>query len=193
LYTQANGVWWYYCICCTNNANAGYCNAPSSVNLGANPQIPCPDGRCIGSCSGKPSDLQRIYHWDSPHTECRFHLDPTAKPNPTARLYADAYINGILRQTSADLDSQISHGGPSMTVTKAGYVSYNDGSRTRTIGLYDVVYSGGKCDLHVGMEVTDNPAGATAPDEWGLPFAMVFKHYHHVYKYNHKYHVATTM
>jgi hypothetical protein len=185
-------MYYYYCKCCDGTTTKSYVNASTGYNYGPTPNIPCGDTRCIGTCA-KLSPLSVIYQRSSPFKECPFHLDPTAN-DLNGNLHAAAFKFGIKAQKSAVLDAEIRRNKTALTtVSAAAFVRYDDNGTVRYVALYDITNSTAghpACDLHMGSEVSDQPTGATQPDEWGIPFKLGFPYHHHVYQSNHRYHVV---
>src|SRR5262249_26064640 len=170
LYAQANGIYYYYCTCYSNNVITGnYVIAPSSYRY---PSLPVSPPNCIGDCSA--SKDHRYAH--PVHDECGFHLDPDATiPGGTTKHDA-AFINGVIPQSAANLDKDINTNTPAATtVTVIGNVRYDDPttmpSTTRHVRLYELQNKNfGKCSpFHIGFEISDPPAvGTPEPDDVGL-------------------------
>ena len=194
LYQQVGLYYYYHSMCCLTGASV---NA-ASLRFYTNLPLTCPNVDCIGSCAERFDPVARPHVHTPLASEPEFFLDPKAiwldvdpkKPHiKIPRLHADAYINGIVPQTSDALVKGIKPN-PDMKTTITGplYVKYTI-DKPHYVALFTATRPGA-CGLNFGHEVSDTPNAVEPDGGWLIP-KPEFPHYHQVKHNKVLYHVAS--
>jgi hypothetical protein len=159
LYSVSNGVYYYYCKCCTLPND--YPIVGTGIPITAPLPIPCsdPTDDCFNLTAG-PADHAAA----SATAGCLFAYYATSRR--TGVRVATPYINGIDPKDAQALHDELVSGGANagLHVNALAYAKYVDATGvTRTVALYDLSRENAACALYIGQEVTGAPVGKLTP------------------------------
>jgi hypothetical protein len=189
LYAVANGIYYYYCQCCTVPGQHPIVPTPTQIES----QLPIlctdPSDDCFIIDPGIPTPDRG----DS--GDCLFGYN--ARNSVTGAPVATSYINGIDPKDAQALHDELVSGAANagLDVNGLGYAKYVDSSGVaHTVALYDLSRQNAPCPVYVGQDVTGSPVGKLKP----LAIPRVFEvpgypHYNrvHLTAGGPVYHVAT--
>lgn len=188
LYVISNGMYWYYCQCCTIPNDFPIVPTPDPVTGPLPVLCTAPNNFCFNilppdhAPAPEPGDCTYAYYAKDPTTGA-----PVATP----------YINGIDPKDARLIHEELVSGGPNagLHVNGLAYGRYVDPKGVEhLVALYDLSRENAVCPLHIGQDVTGTPVANLKPqhvtDVTGVPG---YPHYNLVRRYRQGpvYHVAT--
>ncbi len=179
LYSQANGVYYYACLCCQPQNNSHVivpCGSGSLVHTPCDAGLLQQEANCFtlsggwGTCPGRVRTLGRPGDYEHHYEATRGHTNFVA---------ARPYYIGISPESGADLDTEIKNAANGVQVSDPYYVTF----ASKLVALYDLKDTNeGPLRGHgIGQEVTDQKTGTPPPDSH-VHVTQVLDYYYQVTK-----------